>query len=170
MAPQKVFSQQRGLRRGTLYPCSLIAIIGEALSRMLSKAEDCNLISGSKASPDAPSVSHLQYADEPFLFCDAEDDQVKNMAAILRCFEAVLGLRINFSKSAILGVSVDEISPRRLVDTLGCKVDCFPSTYLGLPLCLGRVLKYVWNPVVERMEKKLSSWKARHLSWEAELP
>ena len=43
---------------------------------------------------------------------------------------------------------------------LGCKVGSFPVTYLGLPLCKGQANKEVWNPLVERVERKLSTWKA----------
>ena len=86
------------------------------------------------------------------------------MVAILRCFEAASSLGINLSKSTILGVSVHDISLRHLANIMGCKVDSFPSTYLGLPPCLSRVPKSVSNPNVERIEKMLSSWKARYLS------
>ena len=142
-SPKGFFPAERGLLEGDPLSPFLFAIIGEALSRMLSKAEGSNLINGFKPSLDAPSVPHLQYADDTLIFYDAEDNQVKNMAAILGCFEAVSGLRINFSKSTSLGVSVDDISLCRFPDTLGCKVDCFPSTYLGIPICLGKVPKSV---------------------------
>ena len=39
-----------------------------------------------------------------------------------------------------------------------------PAKYLGLPLCLGLPKKHLWDSVVERIEKKLSSWKGRYLS------
>ena len=86
------------------------------------------------------------------------------MVAILRCFEAISGLRINFSKSSILKVSIEDTSLHHYATILGCKVDSFPSTYLGLPLCLDTVPKFVWNLVLERIEKKLSSWEAKYLS------
>ena len=37
-------------------------------------------------------------------------------------------------------------------------------TYLGLPLCRGQANKMVWNLVLERVERKLSTWKANYLS------
>ena len=53
------------------------------------------------------------------------------MVVILICFEDVSGLNINLPKSAILGVAVDA-SSLHLAGILGCKVDSFPSNYLGL--------------------------------------
>ena len=52
----------------------------------------------------------------------------------------------------------------RFVDILECKVGSLPTTYLGLPLCSRMANKFLWNPVVERMEKKVTTWKANYLS------
>lgn len=46
---------------------------------------------------------------------------------------------------------------------MGCKVGALP-TYLGLPLCLGNAPKFIWNPMLERIEKKFATWKANCLS------
>lgn len=75
----------------------------------------------------------------------------------------VLGLRVNFHKSEPLGIRVEEESIGLFVKILGCKVGSFPTSYLRLPLCIGRPLKSVGNPVVKRVEKKLSTWKANYL-------
>lgn len=86
---------------------------------MFSKAEECIRIRGFKHSKNAPSVSHLQYAVDTLLFCDADEDQIKILVYILRCFEAVLGLKINFSKSIILRVSTSDISLHHFANILG---------------------------------------------------
>lgn len=39
-----------------------------------------------------------------------------------------------------------------------------PSTYLVLPLSAKANSKAIWNPVIERLEKRLTSWKGRYLS------
>lgn len=101
---------------------------------MLSKEEECILIRSFKPSKNAPSISHLQYAVDTLLFCNADEDQIKNLVSILQCFEAVSSLKINFSKSVILGVSTGDISLYHFANIPGCRIDSFPSTYLGLPL------------------------------------
>lgn len=81
------------------------------------------------------------------------------------CFEAISGLKINFFKSELLGIRVENPSLVRFAEILGCKVGSFPVSYLGLPLCPGHINKSVKNLVViERIENKLSSWKASYLS------
>ena len=42
------------------------------------------------------------------LFCDATEDQLKNVKSILLCFEVVSGLQVNFFKNEIIGVRLDD--------------------------------------------------------------
>lgn len=51
-----------------------------------------------------------------------------------------------------------------LVRILGCKVGSLPSFYLSLLLGAKINSRAVWNPVVERIDRKLDSWKAPILS------
>lgn len=44
-------------------------------------------------------------------------------------------------------------------DVFGCKVGKIPSMYLGLHLCTGIPKWQLWDPVMERIERKLSLWK-----------
>lgn len=73
------------------------------------------------------------------------------------CFEAVSGLKMNHFKSELIGIKSKESVMGKFAKILGCKVGIFPVTYLGLPLCKGQANKEV---VVERVERKLSTWKA----------
>lgn len=88
---------------------------------------------------------------------------MKNIIAMLRCYEAVLGLKVNVFKSLLIGASVDPLITDLLADVLGCKVRSHPMTYLGLPLSWGSVPKSLWSPVVERVEHKLATGRARYL-------
>ena len=55
-------------------------------------------------------------------------------------------------------------------EILGCKIGELPISYLGMPLCSRWVTKSLWNPVVERVERKLFSWKATYLSIGGRVP
>lgn len=91
------------------------------------------------------------------------------MKTILLCFQAVSGLKINFFKSEVIGVSMPEEHLRDFAGILGCKVGMLPTSYLGLPLCIGTPSKSLWFPVVEKLEKRLASWKANYLSWRGQI-
>lgn len=43
-------------------------------------------------------ISHLQFADNTIVFCEANARQVGFLRCIMRCFEVVSGLKINLSK------------------------------------------------------------------------
>lgn len=162
--PHGFFPPQRGLRQGDPLSPFLFAIVGEALSMMIDIAGEASLIDGFKPVLTVPRITHLQFADDTIIFCGAKEEQVKNVVAILRCFEAVSGLKVNLAKSSLIGIATEESTLDWLVDIMGCKVDSLPSCFLGLPLCQGTIPKSLWNLVVERVEFKLASWRAKCLS------
>ena len=43
-----------------------------------------------------------------------------------------------------------------LAELLGCRVGTLPMTYLGVPS--------IWNPVLEKIKRKLAGWKKLYLS------
>lgn len=109
-------------------------------------------------------VTHLQFADDTLIFCAAKEEQVQNLVAIIRFFEAVSGLKVNLFKSEVIGISVEGHILHCLVDLMGCEVGSLPTTYLGLPLCIGNASKSLWSPVVEQIEQNLALWRAKYLS------
>lgn len=85
-----------------------------------------------------------------------------NLTENIFCFESERwsGLKVNFFKSEIFGIRVNEDCLLMLADLLGCKAGTLLSSYLGLPLCIRALSKSLWYPVIERLEKKLALWKA----------
>ncbi|XP_077234673.1 uncharacterized protein LOC143876875 [Tasmannia lanceolata] len=112
------------------------------LSELIVKAEQCSYIKGLKPSRSSPTVSHLQFTDDTVLFLDA-------------------GLKINFSKSVVTGINLNSQAIEMMAGCLGCQQVCFPMSYLGLPLGCGIPKAAQWDPVVERIERKLASWKKK---------
>lgn len=129
-----LFPAKRGSRQEDPLSPFLFVIIGESKSDAFSCRRISTLIRGFKPSSNAPSISHLHFADYALFFCNAEDDQVKNMVAILRCFEAAYDFTINLSTSAILGVSNDDIPLCHFANIMGFKVDSFPPLTLVCPV------------------------------------
>ena len=107
------------------------------LSCLINKVVEGNFLSGCKLGnrgngEEELVLSHLLYVDDTLLFCKTIPDQLTHLGWILIWFEALLGLRINLSKSEIFLAREFE-SVEDLVAELGCKVGSLPSTYLGLP-------------------------------------
>ena len=136
----------------------------EVLSRLLKKLEECNLIRGFQVGSVnfvGLRISHLLFADDTILFCDASREHLLSIRLGLSCFQAFMGLKVNVGKSEI--VSVGEVNNLdTLANILQCRVGSLPMKYLGMPL--GTSFKTSSNPILEKMEKKLSGWKCLYLS------
>ena len=79
------------------------------------------------------SISHLLFADDRIVFCEAFEDQLLHLSWVLFLFEDSLGLKINLDKSILLPVG-EVVNVADLAAKLGCRTGSLPSTYLGLPL------------------------------------
>lgn len=77
--------------------------MAKGLSRLLSSAKSCGLIRGFEVGRGEETISHLQFADNAILFNSQRWEEVVTLTRILRCFELVLGLKINLSKSLLVG-------------------------------------------------------------------
>ena len=51
-----------------------------------------------------------------------------------------------------------------LVEILGCQQSSLPLKYLGLLLGASHKEETIWNPVLEKMERRLAGWKRLFLS------
>jgi hypothetical protein len=51
-----------------------------------------------------------------------------------------------------------------LAATMGCKIIQLPMTYLGLPLGANFKSKPIWDPILEKMQRKLGGWQQIYLS------
>ena len=47
---------------------------------------------------------------------------------------------------------------------LGREVGSLPTIYLGMPLGAKSKALNIWNPVIEKREKKLTRWKSQYIS------
>ena len=133
----------------------------EVLSRILKKTKENNLIRGFHVGVvNSISVwtSHLLYADDTILFCDASRDQLLSIRLAMSCFQAFTGLKVNFGKSEI--VPIREVNNLvELASILQCSAGSLPMKYLEMPLGTSFKTASIWNPILEKMEKKLSRWK-----------
>jgi hypothetical protein len=160
------FPSSRGIRQGDPFSPMLFVIVMEAFSRLIDKATGVELLFGFSVGNlnSAPlEVSHLLFVDDTLIFCEADPDHLFYLQSILIWFEATSGLRINLGKSEL--VQVGEVPCiEELTDILGCKTLKLPMKYLGLPLGAKFKSKAIWNPIVEKMERRLAGWKRIYLS------
>ncbi|CAL1406935.1 unnamed protein product [Linum trigynum] len=159
------FNSQKGLRQGDpLSPC-LFTLIMDVLSFMLEKMCMAGNISGfcMDETNMVGEVTHLLFADDTLIFCEASYDQVLNILAALVCFQAVTGLKINIEKSVMITIG-DVPNPEFFAAVFGCKWSKEPSNYLGFPLGAKVNAISTWDPVISKFQKRLEGWRGRYLS------
>ncbi|XP_050217765.1 uncharacterized protein LOC126668619 [Mercurialis annua] len=163
-SPTQNFFMGKGVRQGDLLSPMLFVLAAEGLKAMIDKAISLALLDGVHIDGYSEPASILQFADDTLIFVPKDLSMIENLLRILRCFELVSGLQINFKKSSILGVNVDETSLQSAACILNCPIDSFPIMYLGLPLALRPVKAALWKPVVSNFNAQLASWKGNLLS------
>ena len=74
---------------------------------------------------------------------------------MLLCFQIVTGLKVNVLKSEM--VPIGEVpNIHVLAEILGCRIGSLPMTYLGMPLGASHKSPTVWNPILEKIVRKLA--------------
>ncbi|XP_016177607.1 uncharacterized protein LOC107619884 [Arachis ipaensis] len=134
------------------------------LHRMLGEAVRNGQITLLLVGRDHVELLHLQFADDTILFCPTETGTIVNYKRMLRCFELMSGLSINFDKSNLIPVNCDQEWVEQVYGLLGCKQAGLPIQYLGISLGANPRLVKTWKPIIDKAEKKLSLWKAKVLN------
>nr|GEW05829.1 reverse transcriptase domain, reverse transcriptase zinc-binding domain protein [Tanacetum cinerariifolium] len=128
-------------------------------------AVDKGIFKGVFVSDDKVTVSHLQYADDTIFFGKWNKENAKSLMCILKCFEEVSCLRMNYNKSKLYGIGVNEREMAEMARWMGCGIGEFPFAYLGLPIGGNMRRIKAWDSVEEKFKNRLADWKAKMISF-----
>ncbi|GKC22688.1 putative RNA-directed DNA polymerase [Tanacetum coccineum] len=148
-SPTKEFKLEKGLRQGDPLSPLLFILAVEALNVAILEAKDKKLFSGFEVGKDKINVCHLQFTDDAIILGNWSLVNVKNMSRILTCFHLASGLKVNFNKSKLFGIGVSN----------------YDLNSVGLPIGSNMSKCSNWQPLIDRFYKRLSSWKAKSLSF-----
>ncbi|KAK1420098.1 hypothetical protein QVD17_21428 [Tagetes erecta] len=137
----------------------------EALDVVMRKAVAIGTFHGIQTPQNGPIMSHLLFADDAIFVGTWSMSNIMNLSRILRCFYLASGLKVNYKKSRIFGLGVEDELINQAADNLKCQVGKFPFKYLGMPI--GANMNHIknWKDVVDIFESRLSTWKAKTLSF-----
>ncbi|XP_016206848.1 uncharacterized protein LOC107647266 [Arachis ipaensis] len=163
-ALSKPFKMERGLRQGDPLSPFLIILVVDVLHRMVGEAVRNGRISPLLVGRDKIELSHLQFADDTILFCPPEIETILNYKRLLRCFELMSGVSINFDKLNLIFVNCESEWVTNMCGLLGCTEAVLPVRYLGIPLGANPRLVKTWKSIIDKVEEKLGLWKANVLN------
>ena len=89
---------------------------------------------------------------------------LRNIKSILFSFQSFSGLTVNYAKSGIVVIGKDVNWAEMAAAELQCNLVELPITYLGVPLGASMSRFSSWQPIIERIQNRLSSWKASCIS------
>ena len=122
---------------------------------MLLRAEERNSLEGFRVGRNRNRVFHLQFADDSIFFSNTREEELQTLKSLLLVFGHIYGLKVNLDKSNIYGINLDQNHLSRLAELLDCKASGWPILYLSLPLVGNPKACGFWDPVIERISKKL---------------
>jgi hypothetical protein len=127
------------------------------LGSLLNTAKNNGHLRGLAQNLVQGGLTHLQYTDDTVLLIENDEGSILTVKLILYCFEAMSGLKINYQKSEVFGVGVDQADLDRVARMLNCEIGSFPMKYLGLPISGDKIMVKDLDFVPEKLVKKLAN-------------
>jgi retron-type reverse transcriptase len=126
----KEFKCKRGVRQGDPLSPLLFAIAADLLQSVINHEYELGrLLPPFPQNPDMP-FPIVQYADDTILILHASESQLGVLKDVLRKIELSSGLIVNYHKSCLLPINIDNDKAGELANIFGCSVGVFPSPTL----------------------------------------
>ncbi|CAN1163715.1 Putative ribonuclease H protein At1g65750 [Linum perenne] len=137
----------------------------ERLSHIIQEAIEDGSWKPITLAPGGPQLSHLFFANDLILFADASVSQVETILACLDRFCDASGQAVNKDKSVIFcSKNTDRRTAAAISSTLGIPLTQNLGKYLGVPILHERTTRFTYQEIIDRLDQRLSGWKARSLS------
>ena len=101
-SPYSFFKPKRGLRQGDPLSPFLFILTTEVLARLIEREAANNKIIGYKLAPNLTLITHLQFADDLFIFAQSDEENMGSIKACLDTYSDWSGQKVNFLKLVIL--------------------------------------------------------------------
>jgi hypothetical protein len=163
-SPTGEINIKRGLKQGDPLAPLLFLLVAEGLGLIMRRAVELNLFRPFLLGREEVPISILQYADDTLCIGEACIENLWLLKAMLRGFEMASGLKVNFSKSCLIGINVGDEFMNMGTDFLNCKRGVTLFKYLGLPAEANPRKVATWEPMLKVIRGRLGSWGNKHIS------
>ena len=137
----------------------------EALSSLLLFEEEDGGIDGTRVCRNAPSVSHLLFADDSLILMKLYMKNATSLQWVLHTYCANSGQLVSFAKCSIFFSPNTEVDMRAdMCLHLNIDNEALSDRYLGLPALVGIDRSDCFKHLVERVMPRINGWKEKNLS------
>ena len=154
--PGKSFSCKRGVRQRDPLTPLLFVLAADLLQSIINKAWLSRIIKHPISDSFEGDYPIVQYADDTLLIIPGDARVLFNLKGLLRSFSDSTGLHVNFAKSFLVPINMNDSRATHLANTFGCKVGDMPFTFLGLPLGTTKPSLIEFTPLLTKIERRLS--------------
>nr|GEX07700.1 RNA-directed DNA polymerase, eukaryota, reverse transcriptase zinc-binding domain protein [Tanacetum cinerariifolium] len=106
-SPIEEFQFYKGLKQGDLLSPFLFILVMESLYTSFQRVVNVGLFKGIELAHFL-NLSHMFYADDAIFMGQWSESNIDTIVKVLDCFNRASGLRINMTKSNLLGISVED--------------------------------------------------------------
>ena len=138
--------------------------MAEGLARLVREASRKGILEGICVGNKGVEVKLLQFTYDTIFFCQPKFNCIIAIKVILRSFEIVSGLKVNFHKSKIGTLGISDLDLSIFSNCLNCGRMRLPFTYLGITIGGNHRKVEFWNLIIHKIQLRLSMWKGRLLS------
>ncbi|KAM0917188.1 hypothetical protein ACQ4PT_009626 [Festuca glaucescens] len=132
------------------------------LLEVLGVASEGGILQPFRAAPVRFAVS--LYADDAGIFVGPEVADMHVVCAILDAFGDATGLRTNLAKSEAFPIACSEEQIGAALAVFPARRGSFPCTYLGLLLHHSRLKAVHFQPLIDKIGKRLAGWWGKHFT------
>jgi len=128
--PGKTIHCRRGVRQGDPLSPLLFVLTADLLQSFINQEKDLGDLQLPIPLNYTRDFPILQYADDTLIFMEGSVSQLQTLKNILLAFSST-GLNVNFAKSMMIPINIDEENTSVLAQTFGCSVGTLPSLTCG---------------------------------------
>jgi len=160
--PGRRICHARGLRQGDPLSPMLFVLVMEAFNLMIRWLDDHGLLSGLGVLGPDQRIS--LFANDVVLFVAPMEADLLVLRSALDIFGQASGLFANMEKSITMPLHCMYEEIARVNDILACRVESFPSRYLGIPLSIFRLRRGDEQGLMDMVAARIPLWKGNLLN------
>ena len=115
------------------------------------------------------SPCHLLYVDDILLFVKNSFSNLRSLQDPLSSYQSLAGQMFNLQKSQLFLRRCNHRRKRKISSILRIEESTRHLRYVGIPLVFGTPKKPHFHPLIDSINSKLATWKARTLSFAGSL-